>query len=242
MQRPMQHGWFISMLPSSSVGNSHGFLWPSTSDASTACACTSQCLGRDIPQHSVTDGGQPSTSRLLSLTKSFILCMAQSSTPLHTRLPSVLFGRLKSKKFKYDQETGSSSATAEEAEEAEEDVRAGPESLGSQKSRREPLWAYAFRLIRDQGLTTGDEFSSYVQKLAACGDAKLLSLSMQKGASNIVEKALHIKEADSRLKRSELSRIDILRQSAEQPCTCDRKGDWKSMALELFFFLCTDWR
>jgi len=111
----------------------------------------------------------------------------------------------------------------EEAEEAEE----------APKNRREPQNAYAFRLIRDHNLCTGDAFLSFVQRLQ---DPRLISLCMQRSASSIVERALHVIEADARLKRKELGRIEILRLMAENQCTCDRHWDWKNMALELLQF------
>lgn len=126
-----------------------------------------------------------------------------------------------------DEERGFSYADQED--ERESDEQAGDEP----KCRRESVWAYAFRLIRDHNLRTGDSFLSFVQRL---GDTRLITLCLQRSAASIVEKVLHIQEADLRLKRQEMSRSDILREAAASPCTCDQPGKWKMMALELLRF------
>jgi hypothetical protein len=97
-------------------------------------------------------------------------------------------------------------------------------------TKREPLWAHAFHLIRDHGITSGDAFLSLVKRLQ---DSRLISLCMQKSADGIVEKALHVAGAESRIKRSEQSRVDLLRAAGEAKCSCPKEGDWKSMAIDL---------
>ena len=91
------------------------------------------------------------------------------------------------------QEAGSSST-------AGDDERGGLESQEAQETRREPVWAYAFRIIRDHELMNGDSFLSFAQRL---GDSRLISLCMQRSPNSIVEKARHVHEADARLRRSE---------------------------------------
>jgi hypothetical protein len=130
----------------------------------------------------------------------------------------------KNKRSDFDKEE-SHSSDEEEAKEA------GTCDEDPTKTKREPLWAYAFRLIRENELWSGDLFQSYVQRT---GEARLISLCMQKSAASIVEKARHVLQADTRLNRSQQSRLDILREAAGKRCTCTTSGEWARAAIDLF--------
>lgn len=168
-------------------------------------------------------GWWPTKHKPLSqLDKGFVLLDGQEAHPPPDEAARRPFWSGRKQKRPTKQEPDSSASE-------DGDEKGGVQS-NEQKTKREPVMAYAFRLIRDHQLMTGDSFLSLVQKL---GDPRLISLCMQKSPSSLVEKARHVCGADARLKRSEQSREEILHQAAESPCTCDRPGNWKSTALQL---------
>lgn len=130
------------------------------------------------------------------------------------------------------------SAETKEEKSDSEDKEDEKNPCGNHPVRREPVWAYAFRLIRDHGLRTEDAFLGLVKRL---DNPRLNSLCMQRSAKTLVEKALHLLEADVRLERSKKSRIKILQEAAASVCSCVHPGSWKSAALELLRFhkICT---
>jgi hypothetical protein len=174
-------------------------------------------------------GWWPSKHKPLSdVDQEFILVNGTTQHPLpKDAAKRPVWGRRKPKRCSREQEGGPSSAAAE----AEEDKEAGVESEEPHKQRREPVWAYAFRLIRDLKLASEDAFLAHVMKTS---DPRLTSLCMQRSAKTLVEKALHLLEADSRLERSKKSRLDILRDfAADSLCSCEHPAAWKIAALEL---------
>ena len=177
-------------------------------------------------------GWHPSKRKpLAELDKNFLLVDGAEAHPTPEEASKRKFWTGKKQKFSFDEEEAGSSSASSSSGEAEEDNEAGVQQQETpHKTRREPVWAYAFRLIRDHNIKTGDAFAALAEKL---DDARLLSLCMQRQAGSIVERALHLLEAEARLKRSQLSCLEILQQAAESPCTCARPGDWKAMALEL---------
>lgn len=104
------------------------------------------------------------------------------------------------------------------------------EPQGAFAIKRDPIWARAFHLIQEHRIKSGDEFLALVKRLQ---DSRMISLCMQKSADGIVEKALHLAGAESRIKRSHQSRVDLLRAAGEAKCTCPKDGDWKEMAIDL---------
>ena len=175
-------------------------------------------------------GWHPSKRKpLAELDRDFLLVNGAEEHPAPKEASQRQFWTGRKQRFPFDQEDENSSAA--DAEEAEEDNEEGLQPKDADKKpRREPVWAYAFRLIRDNNIKTGDAFGALAKRL---DDARLLSLCMQKQASSIVERALHLLEAEARLKRSQLSCLDILHQAATLPCCCARPGEWKTMAIDL---------
>ena len=111
---------------------------------------------------------------------------------------------------------------AEGAPEHNEEDEAGS---NSKKARREPVFTRAFRIIRDHGLRTADQLAAFVNR---CDDQRLVALIMQRNPTNLVEKVWQIVEAETRLKRQQQSRLDLLRAAADGQCSCrsPRFGDW----------------
>ena len=135
-----------------------------------------------------------------------------------------IWGSRKRRTSSERKEEGSSSQKPEAEEEG------GKEYPQEPKGRREAVRAYAFRLIHENKVTSGDSFLALAQKL---GDPRLVSLFMTASATTIVERAQHALEAETRIERSLKSRLDILKEAASSACVCEQHGKWKMSALDL---------
>jgi hypothetical protein len=107
------------------------------------------------------------------------------------------------------------------------------EGKSPKKTRREPQLAHAYHIIRENRLWSADSFLSFIKRI---GDSRLIALCMRQSASTIVERALHMEQAEARLSRSQQSLLDLLGTAASSKCGCECSGEWKRMALQLLQF------
>ena len=127
--------------------------------------------------------------------------------------------------------------------EGEADTDCDKESLGEEaagdgtdnesspkRGRREPQLAHVYRVMRENNLWSETALLAFARRVQ---DTHMNALFMRANAENLVERALHLEQAEARLSRSQQSRLDLLVAAADTKCNCEPKGEWKKMALEL---------